>query len=62
LCGLHLRHDLPAGRHERLRINSIARDISLIKIYRGTMPFIASDLIRLVIPGISLFLPRLFGG
>jgi C4-dicarboxylate transporter, DctM subunit len=47
-------------------INSIARDISLIKIYRGTMPFIASDMIRLVIlcafPAISLFLPRFFAG
>jgi len=44
-------------------INSIARDISLVKIYRGTMPFIVSDLIRLTIlsafPIISLVLPRL---
>ena len=42
-------------------INSIARDISLVRIYRGTMPFIVVDLIRLVIlcafPAISLFLP-----
>jgi TRAP-type C4-dicarboxylate transport system permease large subunit len=44
-------------------INSIARDISLVKIYRGTMPFIVSDLVRLAIlaafPAISLVLPRL---
>ncbi len=42
-------------------INSIARDITLTKIYRGTMPFIAIDLVRLVIlcafPAISLWLP-----
>ena len=43
-------------------INSIARDISLPRIYRGVMPFIASDIIRLVIlcafPAISLLLPN----
>ena len=42
-------------------INSIARDITLGKIYRGTMPFIAVDIVRLVIlcafPAISLWLP-----
>ncbi len=42
-------------------INSIARDITLGKIYRGTMPFIAVDILRLVIlcafPAISLWLP-----
>ena len=42
-------------------INSIARDITLAKIYRGTMPFIAVDIVRLVIlcafPAISLWLP-----
>jgi tripartite ATP-independent transporter DctM subunit len=44
-------------------INSIARDIPLGRIYRGTMPFIAVDLVRLLIlcafPGISLWLPGL---
>ncbi|AEG91496.1 TRAP transporter large permease [Ramlibacter tataouinensis] len=44
-------------------INSIARDITLGRIYRGTMPFIAVDLVRLVIlcafPAISLWLPGL---
>jgi C4-dicarboxylate transporter, DctM subunit len=44
-------------------INSIARDIPLGKIYRGTYPFIAVDIVRLVIlcafPGLSLWLPGL---
>ena len=42
-------------------INSIARDIPLGRIYRGCMPFIASDVVRLVIlcafPGLALWLP-----
>ena len=42
-------------------INSIARDVSLGRIYRGTMPFIAGDIVRLVIlcafPILSLWLP-----
>lgn len=44
-------------------INSIARDIPLGKIYRGTYPFIAVDIFRLVLlcafPGLSLWLPGL---
>jgi tripartite ATP-independent transporter DctM subunit len=44
-------------------INSIARDSPLGKIYRGTYPFIAVDIVRLVIlcafPGLSLWLPSL---
>ena len=44
-------------------IHSIARDIGLGNIYRGTAPFIAADLVRLVIlcafPGLSLWLPNL---
>jgi C4-dicarboxylate transporter, DctM subunit len=44
-------------------INSIARDVPLGAIYRGTMPFIAVDLLRLVIlcafPAISLWLPNM---
>jgi len=44
-------------------INSIARDISLARIYRGTFPFIVVDVVRLVIlcafPAISLWLPGL---
>ena len=46
-------------------INSIARDIPLGRIYRGTMPFIAVDVVRLVLlcafPAISLWLPGLIG-
>jgi tripartite ATP-independent transporter DctM subunit len=46
-------------------INSIAREVSLTDIYRGTMPFIAVDVVRLVIlcafPGLALWLPRLLG-
>ena len=42
-------------------INSIARDVTLGRIYRGTMPFITVDVLRLVIlcafPAISLWLP-----
>ena len=43
-------------------INSIHRDIILPRIYAGVMPFIASDIIRLVIlcafPALSLALPN----
>jgi C4-dicarboxylate transporter DctM subunit len=46
-------------------INSIARDIPLGRIYRGTMPFIVVDLVRLVLlcafPAIALWLPRVLG-
>jgi len=46
-------------------ISSIARDIPLTRIYRGTFPFIAVDLLRLLIlcafPGIALWLPGLLG-
>jgi tripartite ATP-independent transporter DctM subunit len=46
-------------------INSIARDISLGRIYRGVAPFIVTDMIRLTIlsafPVLSLFLPRTMG-
>ncbi|TXH61835.1 TRAP transporter large permease [Piscinibacter sp.] len=46
-------------------INSIARDISLTRIYSGTMPFIAVDLVRLVLlcafPVLSLWLPGKLG-
>jgi tripartite ATP-independent transporter DctM subunit len=43
-------------------INSISRDVSLGQIYRGVMPFIASDILRLVLlvmfPWISLAIPN----
>jgi tripartite ATP-independent transporter DctM subunit len=42
-------------------INSIARDVPLQTIYKGVMPFIAVDLVRLallvIFPSLSLFLP-----
>lgn len=42
-------------------INSIARDVSLWEIYKGVMPFILVDLVRLALlvmfPAIALFLP-----
>ena len=44
-------------------INSIASDVPLTQIYKGTLPFISVDLLRLVIlcafPAISLWLPSL---
>jgi TRAP-type C4-dicarboxylate transport system permease large subunit len=43
-------------------LNSMVRDISLMTIYRGVMPFVAADLVRLALlvafPAISLILPR----
>jgi C4-dicarboxylate transporter, DctM subunit len=47
-------------------INSIATDIPLTRIYRGTFPFIAVDLVRLFLlcafPALSLWLPKTLGG
>ena len=46
-------------------INSIAREISLPKIFRGVLPFVAVDILRLILliafPAIVLFLPRTMG-
>ncbi|SDY60828.1 TRAP transporter large permease [Citreimonas salinaria] len=46
-------------------INAIARDVSLLTIFRGVMPFVVVDLLRLVLlvalPGIVLWLPRTMG-
>lgn len=42
-------------------INSLARDVSLVQIYRGIVPFLISDFIRLFLicafPALALFLP-----
>lgn len=42
-------------------INSIVRDVSLVTIFRGVAPFVAADILRLVLlvlfPSIVLFLP-----
>jgi C4-dicarboxylate transporter, DctM subunit len=47
-------------------INSLARDVPMIDTFRGVVPFLMSDMIRLALvvgfPAMSLFLPRLFGG
>jgi C4-dicarboxylate transporter, DctM subunit len=43
-------------------IKSLSRDVSLATIYRGVMPFIASDIVRLalilIFPALVLFLPN----
>ncbi len=43
-------------------LNSMVREISLMTIYRGVLPFVAADLVRLALlvafPTITLFLPR----
>jgi tripartite ATP-independent transporter DctM subunit len=43
-------------------INSIAREISLTKIFRGVLPFVAADIVRLVLlvafPALVLWLPE----
>ena len=42
-------------------INSIARDVNLLTIFRGVMPFVLTDIIRLILliafPAIVLYLP-----
>ncbi|OGA13350.1 MAG: C4-dicarboxylate ABC transporter permease [Betaproteobacteria bacterium RIFCSPLOWO2_12_FULL_63_13] len=47
-------------------INGIARDVPMIDTFRGVLPFLASDAVRValivIFPTITLFLPRLIGG
>jgi tripartite ATP-independent transporter DctM subunit len=47
-------------------VNGIARDVSMQETYKGVLPFLASDLIRLALllgfPGLTLAFVRLFGG
>jgi tripartite ATP-independent transporter DctM subunit len=47
-------------------INRLARDVPLTETFKGVMPFLASDLLRIIlllfVPGISLVLVRNFGG
>lgn len=44
-------------------INKLATDVPIVETYRGVMPFVIADLIRLVIitlsPGVALALVRL---
>ncbi len=46
-------------------INSLARDVPMIETFRGVLPFLASDAVRvalvLMFPGLCLFLPKLIG-
>lgn len=43
-------------------INSVARDVSLVTIFKGVMPFVLADIVRLAIliaiPALVLFLPE----
>jgi len=45
-------------------INSLSRDVPMIETFRGVMPFLMSDVVRLALvmafPGMCLFLPKLF--
>ncbi|MEZ5628688.1 MAG: TRAP transporter large permease [Rhodocyclaceae bacterium] len=47
-------------------INSLAKDIPMKETFRGVLPFLASDLLRIVLlaffPGIALWLVHLLGG
>ncbi len=47
-------------------INRLARDVPLVETFKGVMPFLASDFIRIALllffPSISLVLVRTFGG
>jgi TRAP-type C4-dicarboxylate transport system permease large subunit len=46
-------------------LNTMVREISLMQIYRGVLPFVAADLVRLALllafPAIALFLPKTMG-
>jgi C4-dicarboxylate transporter, DctM subunit len=43
-------------------LNSMVRDISIMQIYRGVMPFVGADIVRLSLviwfPVIALWLPN----
>ena len=44
-------------------VNALARDVPITTTYRGVLPFLATDLVRLALcvafPGLSLWLVRL---
>ena len=46
-------------------INSMSRDVPMSATYRGVMPFLGAEIVRVVIlaavPWIVLFLPRAMG-
>lgn len=47
-------------------INGIARDVPMIDTFRGVLPFLASDAVRValivIFPTLTLYLPKLFAG
>ncbi len=47
-------------------INSLAKDVPMIDTFRGVMPFLAADTIRLalvvLVPFVTLYLPHVIGG
>jgi TRAP-type C4-dicarboxylate transport system permease large subunit len=47
-------------------INRLAKDVPLVETFKGVMPFLASDLVRIVLlllfPAVSLVLVHSFGG
>jgi C4-dicarboxylate transporter DctM subunit len=47
-------------------INRLAKDVPLTETFKGVMPFLASDLVRIIlllaVPSISLVLVHSFGG
>ncbi|MEY2688546.1 MAG: hypothetical protein RL375_2744, partial [Pseudomonadota bacterium] len=46
-------------------INRLAKDVPLVETFRGVMPFLASDFLRIILlvafPSVSLVLVRTFG-
>jgi TRAP-type C4-dicarboxylate transport system permease large subunit len=46
-------------------VHGMARDVAMKVVFAGIMPFLAADLVRLAIltlfPGLTLWLPSLFG-
>ena len=47
-------------------INSLAKDVPMIDTFKGVVPFLMADLVRLALvvafPMMSLVLPKLLGG
>jgi C4-dicarboxylate transporter DctM subunit len=47
-------------------INSLSRDVPMIDTFRGVVPYLMSDMVRValvvIFPTLSLFLPHLIGG
>ena len=45
------------------RVSAIAKDVPIQSTYRGVLPFVAADIVRIglvmLVPGIALWLPNL---